>query len=196
MMIVLAFLINFPLFFFVFLRLWDVFFSSKTLQNLLKFVTGSFLMDFPRFWYILRSEIRREFPKIRVKYIIVEFTAILKRSMSVSLFLSFGFCYLFTFLVPGGFGMGGAGGMQMSAAQMQHQQLIRSQSGGMAGPGMTNSSQMQQLLSQQHQQQSLAMQQSNSQMSVQMQMSQSSSVNSVNSAGTGTSSLHTFIRFS
>ncbi|XP_012255781.2 neurogenic protein mastermind isoform X6 [Athalia rosae] len=89
----------------------------------------------------------------------------------------------------GGFGMGGAGGMQMSAAQMQHQQLIRSQSGGMGGAGMANSSQMQQLLSQQHQQQSLAMQQSNNQMSVQMQMSQSTSVNSVSSAGTG-SPLH------
>ncbi|XP_015595049.1 neurogenic protein mastermind isoform X3 [Cephus cinctus] len=90
----------------------------------------------------------------------------------------------------GGFGMGGAGGMQMSAAQMQHQQqLIRSQSGAMAGPGMANSSQMQQLLSQQHQQQTLAMQQGNSQMSMQMQMSQSSSVNSVTTTGTG-SPLH------
>lgn len=81
--------------------------------------------------------------------------------------------------------MGGAGGMQMSAAQMQHQQLIRSQSGGMAGSGMANSSQMQQLLSQQHQQQTLAMQQGNNQMSMQMQMSQSSSVNSVTNTGTG-----------
>ncbi|XP_043267905.1 neurogenic protein mastermind-like isoform X2 [Venturia canescens] len=89
----------------------------------------------------------------------------------------------------GGFVMGGAGGMQMSAAQMQHQQLIRSQSGGMAGSGMANSSQMQQLLSQQHQQQTLAMQQGNNQMSMQMQMSQSSSVNSVTNTGTG-SPLH------
>ncbi|XP_031772520.1 LOW QUALITY PROTEIN: neurogenic protein mastermind-like [Apis florea] len=89
----------------------------------------------------------------------------------------------------GGFGMGGTGGMQMNAAQMQHQQLIRSQSGGIAGSGMANSTQMQQLLSQQHQQQTLAMQQSNNQMSLQMQMSQSSSVNSVSSTGTG-SPLH------
>lgn len=89
----------------------------------------------------------------------------------------------------GGFGMGGTGGMQMNAAQMQHQQLIRSQSGGIAGSGMGNSTQMQQLLSQQHQQQTLAMQQSNNQMSLQMQMSQSSSVNSVSSTGTG-SPLH------
>ncbi|KOX71243.1 Neurogenic protein mastermind [Melipona quadrifasciata] len=89
----------------------------------------------------------------------------------------------------GGFGMGGTGGMQMNAAQMQHQQLIRSQSGGITGSGMANSTQMQQLLSQQHQQQTLAMQQSNNQMSLQMQMSQSSSVNSVNSTGTG-SPLH------
>ncbi|KAK1119801.1 hypothetical protein K0M31_012879 [Melipona bicolor] len=89
----------------------------------------------------------------------------------------------------GGFGMGGAGGMQMNAAQMQHQQLIRSQSGGITGSGMANTTQMQQLLSQQHQQQTLAMQQSNNQMSLQMQMSQSSSVNSVNSTGTG-SPLH------
>ena len=74
--------------------------------------------------------------------------------------------------------------MQMSAAQMQHQQLIRSQS-GMAGSGMANSSQMQQLLSQQHQQQTLAMQQSNNQMSMQMQMSQTSSVNSVSTTGAG-----------
>lgn len=89
--------------------------------------------------------------------------------------------------LPGGFGMGGTGGMQMNAAQMQHQQLIRSQSGGIAGSGMANSTQMQQLLSQQHQQQTLAMQQSNNQMSLQMQMSQSSSVNSVSSTGTGES---------
>ncbi|XP_043584789.1 neurogenic protein mastermind isoform X4 [Bombus pyrosoma] len=90
----------------------------------------------------------------------------------------------------GGFGMGGTGGMQMNAAQMQqHQQLIRSQSGGIAGSGMANSTQMQQLLSQQHQQQTLAMQQSNNQMSLQMQMSQSSSVNSVSTTGTG-SPLH------
>ncbi|XP_076664615.1 neurogenic protein mastermind isoform X4 [Andrena cerasifolii] len=89
----------------------------------------------------------------------------------------------------GGFGMGGTGGMQMNAAQMQHQQLIRSQSGGIAGSGMANSTQMQQLLSQQHQQQTLAMQQSNNQMSLQMQMSQSASVNSVSSTGTG-SPLH------
>lgn len=88
---------------------------------------------------------------------------------------------------PGGFGMGGTGGMQMNAAQMQHQQLIRSQSGGIAGSGMANSTQMQQLLSQQHQQQTLAMQQSSNQMSLQMQMSQSSSVNSVSSTGTGES---------
>nr|XP_012140842.1 PREDICTED: neurogenic protein mastermind-like isoform X2 [Megachile rotundata] len=85
--------------------------------------------------------------------------------------------------------MGGTGGMQMNAAQMQHQQLIRSQSGGIGGSGMANSTQMQQLLSQQHQQQTLAMQQSNNQMSLQMQMSQSSSVNSVSSTGTG-SPLH------
>ena len=77
--------------------------------------------------------------------------------------------------------------MQMNAAQMQHQQLIRSQSGGIAGSGMANSTQMQQLLSQQHQQQTLAMQQSNNQMSLQMQMSQSASVNSVSSTGTGKS---------
>lgn len=84
--------------------------------------------------------------------------------------------------------MGGTGGMQMNAAQMQqHQQLIRSQSGGIAGSGMANSTQMQQLLSQQHQQQTLAMQQSNNQMSLQMQMSQSSSVNSVSTTGTGES---------
>ncbi|XP_076231464.1 neurogenic protein mastermind isoform X2 [Calliopsis andreniformis] len=89
----------------------------------------------------------------------------------------------------GGFGMGGTGGMQMNAAQMQHQQLIRSQSGGIAGSGMANSTQMQQLLSQQHQQQTLAMQQSNNQMSLQMQMSQSSSVSSVSNTGTG-SPLH------
>ncbi|XP_078051979.1 neurogenic protein mastermind isoform X3 [Augochlora pura] len=89
----------------------------------------------------------------------------------------------------GGFGMGGTGGMQMNAAQMQHQQLIRSQSGGIAGSGMGNTTQMQQLLSQQHQQQTLAMQQSNNQMSLQMQMTQSSSVNSVSSTGTG-SPLH------
>ncbi|XP_014478883.1 PREDICTED: neurogenic protein mastermind isoform X4 [Dinoponera quadriceps] len=90
----------------------------------------------------------------------------------------------------GGFGMGGAGGMQMTAAQMQHQQqLIRSQNGGIAGSGMSNSTQMQQLLSQQHQQQTLAMQQNNNQMSLQMQMSQTSSVNSVNATGTG-SPLH------
>ncbi|XP_017885930.1 neurogenic protein mastermind isoform X2 [Ceratina calcarata] len=95
----------------------------------------------------------------------------------------------------GGFGMGGTGGMQMNAAQMQHQQLIRSQQGGggggggIGGTGMANSTQMQQLLSQQHQQQTLAMQQSNNQMSLQMQMSQSSSVNSVTSTGTG-SPLH------
>ncbi|XP_017759516.1 PREDICTED: neurogenic protein mastermind isoform X2 [Eufriesea mexicana] len=89
----------------------------------------------------------------------------------------------------GGFGMAGTGGMQMNAAQMQHQQLIRSQSGGIAGSGMANSTQMQQLLSQQHQQQTLAMQQSSNQMSLQMQMSQSSSVNSVSSTGTG-SPLH------
>ncbi|XP_033217557.1 neurogenic protein mastermind isoform X3 [Belonocnema kinseyi] len=82
-----------------------------------------------------------------------------------------------------GFGMGNAGGLQMSAAQMQHQQqLLRSQSGNMGGTGMANSSQMQQLLSQQHQQQTLVMQQNNNQMSMQMQMSQSSSVNST---GTG-----------
>lgn len=81
--------------------------------------------------------------------------------------------------------MGGTGGMQMNAAQMQHQQLIRSQSGGIAGSGMGNTTQMQQLLSQQHQQQTLAMQQSNNQMSLQMQMTQSSSVNSVSSTGTG-----------
>ncbi|XP_070155733.1 neurogenic protein mastermind isoform X3 [Polyergus mexicanus] len=90
----------------------------------------------------------------------------------------------------GGFGMGGAGGsMQMTAAQMQHQQLIRSQNGNIAGSGMANSTQMQQLLSQQHQQQTLAMQQNNNQMSLQMQMSQTSSVNSVNVTGTG-SPLH------
>ncbi|KAF7414385.1 hypothetical protein HZH68_002874 [Vespula germanica] len=89
----------------------------------------------------------------------------------------------------GGFGMGGAGGMQINAAQMQHQQLIRSQSGGIANSGITNSTQMQQLLSQQHQQQTLAMQQNNNQMSLQMQMSQSSTVNSVSSTGTG-SPLH------
>lgn len=83
----------------------------------------------------------------------------------------------------GGFGMGNAGGMQMSAAQMQHQQqILRSQSGGMGGTGMPNSSQMQQLLTQQHQQQSLVMQQNNNQMTMQMQMSQSSSVTST---GTG-----------
>lgn len=83
--------------------------------------------------------------------------------------------------------MGGAGGsMQMTAAQMQHQQqLIRSQNGNIAGSGMANSTQMQQLLSQQHQQQTLAMQQNNNQMSLQMQMSQTSSVNSVNVTGTG-----------
>lgn len=81
--------------------------------------------------------------------------------------------------------MGGAGGMQINAAQMQHQQLIRSQSGGIANSGITNSTQMQQLLSQQHQQQTLAMQQNNNQMSLQMQMSQSSTVNSVSSTGTG-----------
>lgn len=75
--------------------------------------------------------------------------------------------------------------MQMTAAQMQHQQLIRSQNGGIAGTGMANSTQMQQLLTQQHQQQTLAMQQNNNQMSLQMQMSQSTSVNSVNVAGTG-----------
>lgn len=86
--------------------------------------------------------------------------------------------------ISGGFGMGGNGGMQMNAAQMQHQ-LIRSQSGGMPGNNMTNTSQMQQLLSQQHQQQNLAMQQSNNQMSMQMQMSQTSSVSSVTNAGTG-----------
>lgn len=85
----------------------------------------------------------------------------------------------------GAFGMGGAGGtMQMTAAQMQHQQLIRSQN-GIAGSGMANSTQMQQLLSQQHQQQTLAMQQNNNQMSLQMQMSQTTSVNSVNVTGTG-----------
>ncbi|KAL6427985.1 hypothetical protein ACFW04_008411 [Cataglyphis niger] len=90
----------------------------------------------------------------------------------------------------GGFGMGGAGGsMQMTAAQMQHQQLIRSQNGNIAGSGMANSTQMQQLLSQQHQQQTLAMQQNNNQMSLQMQMSQTASVNSVNVTGTG-SPLH------
>ncbi|EFN87132.1 hypothetical protein EAI_06811 [Harpegnathos saltator] len=91
----------------------------------------------------------------------------------------------------GGFGMAGAGGMQMTAAQMQHQQqLIRSQNGGIAGSGMSNSTQMQQLLSQQHQQQTLAMQQQNNNpMSLQMQMSQASSVNSVNATGTG-SPLH------
>lgn len=83
--------------------------------------------------------------------------------------------------------MSGTGGMQMNAAQMQHQQLIRSQSGGIAGSGMGNTTQMQQLLSQQHQQQTLAMQQSNNQMSLQMQMTQSSSVNSVSSTGTGES---------
>ncbi|XP_032678606.1 neurogenic protein mastermind-like isoform X7 [Odontomachus brunneus] len=83
----------------------------------------------------------------------------------------------------GGFGMGGAGGMQMTAAQMQHQQqLIRSQNGGIAGSGMSNSTQMQQLLSQQHQQQTLAMQ-NNNQMSLQMQMSQTSSVNSATGTG-------------
>lgn len=82
--------------------------------------------------------------------------------------------------------MSGTGGMQMNAAQMQHQQLIRSQNSGIpGGTGMTNSAQMQQLLSQQHQQQTLAMQQSNNQMSLQMQMSQSTSVNSVSSTGTG-----------
>ncbi|XP_063985595.1 neurogenic protein mastermind isoform X2 [Diachasmimorpha longicaudata] len=85
----------------------------------------------------------------------------------------------------GGFGMGNTGGMQMNAAQMQHQQLIRSQSGGMGGGSMGNNSQMQQLLTQQHQHQTLAMQQSNNQMSMQMQMSQSSSVSSVSTAGTG-----------
>lgn len=86
----------------------------------------------------------------------------------------------------GAFGMGGAGGtMQMTAAQMQHQQLIRSQNGGIAGSGMANSTQMQRLLTQQHQQQTLAMQQNNNQMSLQMQMSQSTSVNSVNVTGTG-----------
>ncbi|EZA51153.1 hypothetical protein X777_10278 [Ooceraea biroi] len=90
----------------------------------------------------------------------------------------------------GGFGMGGASGtMQMTAAQMQHQQLIRTQNGGIAGSGMANSTQMQQLLTQQHQQQTLAMQQNNNQMSLQMQMSQTTSVNSVNVAGTG-SPLH------
>ncbi|XP_011862346.1 PREDICTED: neurogenic protein mastermind-like [Vollenhovia emeryi] len=91
----------------------------------------------------------------------------------------------------GAFGMGGAGGaMQMTAAQMQHQQLIRSQNGGIAGSGMANSTQMQQLLTQQHQQQTLAMQQqNNNQMSLQMQMSQTTSVNSVNVPGTG-SPLH------
>lgn len=86
-------------------------------------------------------------------------------------------------VISGGFGMGGTGSMQMNAAQMQHQQLLRSQSGGMPGAGMTNSTQMQQLLS--HQQQTLAMQQSNSQMSMQMQMSQTTSVNSVTNSGTG-----------
>lgn len=81
--------------------------------------------------------------------------------------------------------MGGAGGtMQMTAAQMQHQQLIRSQNGNIAGSGMANSTQMQQLLTQQHQQQTLAMQ-NNNQMPLQMQMSQTSSVNSVNVTGTG-----------
>lgn len=90
----------------------------------------------------------------------------------------------------GGFGMGGAGGtMQMTAAQMQHQQLIRSQNGNIAGSGMANSTQMQQLLTQQHQQQTLAMQQNNNQMPLQMQMSQTSSVSSVNVTGTG-SPLH------
>ncbi|KYQ54023.1 hypothetical protein ALC60_07057 [Trachymyrmex zeteki] len=90
----------------------------------------------------------------------------------------------------GAFGMGGAGNtMQMTAAQMQHQQLIRSQNGGIAGSGMSNSTQMQQLLTQQHQQQTLAMQQNNNQMSLQMQMSQTTSVNSVNVTGTG-SPLH------
>lgn len=85
----------------------------------------------------------------------------------------------------GGFGMGGASGMQMTATQMQHQQLIRSQNGGITGSGMANSTQMQQLLSQQHQQQTLAMQQNNNQMSLQMQMSQASSVGQVNATGTG-----------
>lgn len=81
--------------------------------------------------------------------------------------------------------MGGTGGtMQMTAAQMQHQQIIRSQNGGIAGTGMANNTQMQQLLTQ-HQQQTLAMQQNNNQMSLQMQMSQTSSVNSVNVTGTG-----------
>ncbi|XP_029157319.1 neurogenic protein mastermind-like [Nylanderia fulva] len=90
----------------------------------------------------------------------------------------------------GGFGMGGAGGtMQMTATQMQHQQLIRSQNGNIAGSGMANNTQMQQLLTQQHQQQTLAMQQNNNQMSLQMQMSQTSSVNPINVTGTG-SPLH------
>lgn len=87
--------------------------------------------------------------------------------------------------------MGGAGGtMQMTAAQMQHQQLIRSQNGNIAGSGMANSTQMQQLLTQQHQQQTLAMQQNNNQMPLQMQMSQTSSVSSVNVTGTGKYAKH------
>ncbi|KAI4491742.1 hypothetical protein M0804_003134 [Polistes exclamans] len=84
----------------------------------------------------------------------------------------------------GGFGMGGNGGMQqINAAQMQHQQLIRSQSNAIANPGIANNAQMQQLLSQQHQQQTLTMQQNNNPMSLQMQMSQSSNVNSNNGTG-------------
>ncbi|KAJ8667806.1 hypothetical protein QAD02_009469 [Eretmocerus hayati] len=83
------------------------------------------------------------------------------------------------------FNISGGGGIQMNAAQIQHQQMLRSQTGGvMTGAGMTNSVLQQHIMSQQHQQQ----QQANNQMGMQLQMSQSQSVSAVVSAGNGTGS--------
>ena len=61
----------------------------------------------------------------------------------------------------------------MTSAQMQHQQMLRSQSDGvMSSGGMNNNALHQQIVASQHQQQA------NNQMGMQLQMAQSQSINS------------------